>query len=108
MPIRHPGDMGSVVTSFETDIYQVYTWYIVQLQYKIPGTYAVYPCMWRLGCFPEAWRRGSYQLASLHLQSFMSVSHNVYILGDDKCAPGGTLVKDAPGGTLAYCAPGIT
>ena len=26
--------------------------------------------------------------------------------GDDKCAPGGTLVNDAPGGTFSYCAPG--
>ena len=27
-------------------------------------------------------------------------------LGDDKCASGGTVVRDAPGSTLANCAPG--
>ena len=41
---------------------------------KIPGTCAVYSCVWRLGCFPGAWRRGSwhFEVASLHLQSIMN------------------------------------
>ena len=43
---------------------------------KIPGTYAVYLCMWRRpGCFPGAWRRcpWHFQVASLHLQSIMDL-----------------------------------
>ena len=41
VPIRHPSDKNSVVTNFETGIY-------IHRKYKIPGTYAVYSCMWRL------------------------------------------------------------
>ena len=58
-----------IVTSFETDVH-------IHRKYKIPGTYtnkryAVYSCVWRLGCFPGERQRGSwhFQVASLHLQS---------------------------------------
>ena len=69
VPIRHPSDKSSAVTSFETDIY------LHRICNKIPGTYAVYSCVWRLGCFPRAWRRGSwhFHVASLHLQSIMNL-----------------------------------
>ena len=42
---------------------------------KRPGTYAGYSCVWRLGCFAGAWRRGSwhFQVASLHLQLIMNL-----------------------------------
>ena len=43
LPIRHPGDKSSAVTSFETDIY------LHRKCNKMPGTYAVYSCVWRLG-----------------------------------------------------------
>ena len=35
------------------------------------------------------------------------MTKSINIKGDDKCAPGSTLVDNAPGGTLAYCAPGV-
>ena len=69
VPIRHPSDKSFAVTSFETDIY------LRRKCNKIPGTYAVYSCVWRLGCFPGVWRRGSwhFQVASLHLLSIMNL-----------------------------------
>ena len=54
VPIRHPSDKTSAVTSFEADIY------LHRECNKIPDTYAVYSCVWRLGCSPGAWRRGSW------------------------------------------------
>ena len=48
VPIHHPSDKSSAVTSFETDIY-IYRKY----NNNIPGTYAVYSCMCSLGCFLE-------------------------------------------------------
>ena len=45
------------------------------IRYQV-HTYAVYSsCMWRPGCFPGAWWRGSwhFHVASLHLQSWTSV-----------------------------------
>ena len=42
VPIRHPSDKESIFTSFETDIY------IHRKYNKIPGTHAVYSCVWRL------------------------------------------------------------
>ena len=65
----HPRDKISVVTSFETDIY------IHRKHNKMPGTYTVYSCMRRPGCFPGAWRRGSwhFHVASLHLQSIIDL-----------------------------------
>ena len=71
VPIRHPSDKSSVVTSFETDIYIPGT----RKYNKKPSTYAVYSCVWRPGCFPGTWRRGSWhlQVASLHLQSIMDL-----------------------------------
>ena len=61
VPIRHPSDKSSVVTSSETYIY-IYILRILRRIYiaNIPGTYAVYSCVWRLGCFPGAWRRSSW------------------------------------------------
>ena len=45
VPIRHPSDKNSilVVTSFETYTFQVHHKYN-----KMPGTYAVYSCVWCL------------------------------------------------------------
>ena len=89
VPIRHPSDKSSVVTSFETNIY-------IHCKYnKIPGTYAVYSCVWRLGCFPGAWRRGSwhFQVASLHLLTInrgpLSASHYFSFLSkrSGRCVP---------------------
>ena len=65
----HPSDKSSAV---ETDIS-----FTSQMQQdtRYMHTYAVYSCVWRLGCFPRAWRRGSshFHVASLHLQSSMKL-----------------------------------
>ena len=67
---------SSIVTSFETGIYTS------QLQ---QGTRYIRASsrMWRLGCFPEAWRRRSchFQVASSHLQSMMNPCplHTIFI-----------------------------
>ena len=78
VPIHPIDEKSSAVTSSETDIYI----YIANTRYQVHTyTYGVYSCVWRLGCFPGAWRRGSwhFQVASLHLQSsmdlFLSASH---------------------------------
>ena len=48
VPIRHPSDKTSIVTSFETNIS------IHRKRNKIPGTYTVYSRVWRLwGVFLE-------------------------------------------------------
>ena len=72
VPIRHPinksDKKSSAVTNFKTDIY------LHRKCSKIPGRYAVYSRVWRLGCF-GAWGRGSwhFQVASSHfLQSIMN------------------------------------
>ena len=42
VPIRHPSDKTSIVTSFETNIS------MHRKRNKIPGTYTVYSRVWRL------------------------------------------------------------
>ena len=54
VPIRHPSDKSSAVTSFETDIYlhrkcKQDTWYIRGILMRVAS----------VACFPGAWRRGS-------------------------------------------------
>ena len=53
--IRHPSGKSSAVTSFETDIY---------LHRKCNKIYAVYSRVASVGCFPGAWRRGSWHFKS--------------------------------------------
>ena len=74
VPIRHPSDKNSSVTSFEADIY-IYTTSQIQQNTR----YIIRGILMRvafLGYFPGAWQRGSwyFQVAGLHLQSSMDFS----------------------------------
>ena len=59
VPIRHPSDKISAVTSFETFIY------LHRKCNKIPGTYAVYSCVWR----PPSERSALYRLTLVYYAS---------------------------------------
>ena len=65
-----PGTRYTIVTSFETDTSQIQRY---PVHTYIPG---ILMRVASVGCFPGAWRRGSwhFQVASLHLQSSMDFS----------------------------------
>ena len=78
-----------IITSFETDIkYSLPGIDTTHRKYKIPGarirTYirSILMRVASVGCFPGAWRRGSwhFQVASLHLQSSMDLLLNRFTL----------------------------
>ena len=71
VPVRHPSDKESFVSSQASRQMCIYR------KYKIPGTYirGILMCVASMGCFPGAWRRGSwhFQVASFHLQTRMDL-----------------------------------
>ena len=66
------------MTNFETHIF-IYAYIYIHRKCKIPGTYipvrGILMRVASVGCFPGAWRRGSwhFQDASWHLQSSMDL-----------------------------------
>ena len=80
MPIRHLINRQEALYSQASR--QTYL-YICIYNYKIPGTYAVYSRMWRPGCFPGAWRWGSWHFLSRQFAPTinhgpLSASHNIF------------------------------
>ena len=73
VPIRHPSDKSSAKSQASRHIHYIYTSQIQQDTRYIRG---IFMRVASVGCFPEAWWRGSwhFQVASLHLQSSMDFS----------------------------------
>ena len=84
VPTRHSREKRSPITRLETDTYtRLETDTYTHRKNKIPGTCAMFSCMWRPGCFPGAWWRVfsaflSRQFAPTINHGPLSASPNMY------------------------------
>ena len=121
MPIRHP--TKALQSQPSRQITYIYI-YISRVQLQEDSRYIVYSRMWRPGCFPGAWRRGSWQcqVASLHLQCInhgpLSASHSISMFPSWASVTGGecrprsevsrTYIQGSPSGCVWREIPGVT